>query len=275
MTHDQLNRDTYHTPAASRAWVGIHQFQDWIECPARTAAELSPGLSIEMEAAFREYKWEKACFLVGQYIHTAMGEPEALPAFVEYHRADIYQKNGKPYAEFAHADKLVSRAHREPDVQALLAVGKPEIIMVGQIAGLPWKIAVDWLAPGLFADWKSASSFDDGWAEIDGRNVKVPWYYDYWPQMATYREIIRQNTGESLPAYIVGLRKPTPSYPPAVQAVCFDDDARLASALAKVEGWVPQVARWRSGEDACTPCGKCWWCAMFQPMRTVRAEWFG
>lgn len=268
-----LTADNYHSHEANRAYLGIHQFQDWMECQARTRAELAG----EDRELFAQYKHDKACFKVGTYTHLAMGEPDKLQAWIDEHRADLLKKTGEKYADFAAADAMVARARREPIIRELLTAGEPEVVVTGEIGGVPWKGRVDWLAlaAGLFVDWKTASTFDDGWTVIGERNVKVPWYYDYWGQMAVYREMIRATTGTVCVPYIVGLRKPTGSFPAAVCAHSFEDPEKLEAAYAKIESWVPQVWRWKTGEDKGTACGRCWWCAEKQPLRVTRAEWFG
>jgi len=274
----ELTRDNYHTPAADAEYLSWHQYQDWMECPARTAAELAgedPGL-------FQQYKHGKACFLVGEYVHLGIGEPGRLPAFVEAHADDIFKKakgaKGEKYAEFAAADLVIEKARRDPEVAQMLAVGKPEQIVTGLIGGAAWKIRADLWCPdaGLFADWKTASGFDPYWDTGAGpKGARVPWYYGYWGQVATYSEVLRQAFGERPAGYIVGLAKPTPSMPASIQIVVFDDAPRIEACMEKVAANIPQVLRWKSGEDARPACGRCWWCAIKQPARVERAEWYG
>ena len=69
-------------------------------------------------------------------------------------------------------------------------------------------------------------------------------YWKYTTQMAVYQEIVRQNTGERLPCYIVAVTKETP----ARVTVCEIDQFTLDNELDVVKRLAPHFQRIKNGE---------------------------
>ena len=80
--------------------------------------------------------------------------------------------------------------------------GEKQVIMTGEICGVPIKIKIDSYHPGKqIDDLKIVKDFEPIYD--DERGV-LPWfeYWEYDLQGAIYQEIVRQNTGLKLPFYL-------------------------------------------------------------------------
>lgn len=274
-----LTRENYYDPDMNAAYMSSHQFAAWCECPARQWHKHRGDTPED----FARYEDEKTCFDVGHYTEIGILEPDKLPAWIEDNADKVYKKSGADkggkYADFADADTLIARALREPTMAKLLALGEPQVPMVGEIGGFPWKILVDWYAPaaGLFVDLKTARDFESAWD--DECRARVPWYHRYWRQIAVYRHIIKQNAAAEdefgdWEGWIAGLRKPTKTMPPAVQFVSFADPSRCDVIVADIAAQMPDVMGWKRADTEPWHCGRCWWCALNKPGLALRAEWF-
>ena len=105
-----------------------------------------------------------------------------------------FQKNGKMYAEFLKAGETACLVKKQPLMMHYLE-GEHQRMMIGEIEGLPFKIRMDTYREGEFiSDLKYMSSLR---APNLFDNMIKYWHYDL--QASIYREIVRQNTGKTLP----------------------------------------------------------------------------
>jgi hypothetical protein len=131
--------------------------------------------------------------------------------------------------------------------------GKKQQIMTGEINGVPFKIKMDSYKPGEYiADLKYLKDFRS--PNLFENAIKY-WQYDL--QLSVYREIVRQNTGKTLPVYLVLVTK--------------EDVPRVA--VAEVKGWnleepleivkalAPRYQAIKNGEIEPERCGVCDYCA--------------
>jgi hypothetical protein len=90
--------------------------------------------------------------------------------------------------------------------------GRQQVIMTGEIEGVPVKIKIDSLLPDRIVDRKIMRDMEDVYNrdEHAWEPFWKAWGYDI--QGAIYREIVRQNTGQLLPfGLAVGTKeKPEP-----------------------------------------------------------------
>ena len=80
------------------------------------------------------------------------------------------------------------------------------------------------------------------------------WRYDI--QGAVYREIVRQNTGKTLPFYLAAVTKEPE---PDLELFWVPDDV-LDAALEFVQSMVNRFQKIKSGELLPMPCGTCDYC---------------
>ena len=83
-------------------------------------------------------------------------------------------------------------------------------------------------------------------------------YYDYITQGAIYQEIVRQNTGMTLPFFISAISKENE---PDLEVIQIDNQT-LAEQLEVVKMNVPQIKMLKSGEIEPIHCGYCDWCSI-------------
>ena len=85
--------------------------------------------------------------------------------------------------------------------------GDKQVVMTGEISGIPWKIKIDSYSPHIaINDLKVVREIRDN----KGKYIDFirPWGYDI--QMSVYQEIVRQNTDELLPVFICACSKTNP-----------------------------------------------------------------
>ena len=134
--------------------------------------------------------------------------------------------------------------------------GKKQVVMTGEIAGVPFKIKVDSLLPNCIVDQKIMSSIKELiWVEKDGRNVKVDFVeaFGYDIQGAIYQKIVEQNTSKKLPFVLaVTTKEENPD-----KALIQIDQEYLDRALKLVEQLAPHFDAIKKGIVEPKGCGRC------------------
>jgi hypothetical protein len=208
-----LTEEVYYDTKINRDFMSVSQFKSFSRCEAATMAELNGEYTPERGRAL----------LLGSYLDEMLtGTKESQEKFVEENRAELFKKNGEPYADVAQADEAVSRVKAQPLMVKYLS-GEHQVILTGEIGGVPVKGKFDSYQPGEFVadlkylkDFKSPNLFENAIS-----------YYGYDTQLAVYRELIRQNTGDVLPAYLVIVTKQNPPDVAVVEIDSFDLDEKL------------------------------------------------
>ena len=225
-----LTESTYFSEEASRDFMSVSQFKNFQKCEAAAMAELNGTYVPERGRAL----------LLGSYVDEMLtGTKESQDQFVEENRAELFKRNGDPYADVAQANEAIKRVQSQPLMMQFLS-GEHQVIMTGEIAGVLFKIKMDSYKPGEFiADLKFLKS-------LRSPNLfeNVIDYWKYTTQMAVYQEIVRQNIGEQLPCYIVAVTKESP----ARITVCEIDQFTLDNALDEVKKLAPRFQRMKNGE---------------------------
>ena len=109
---------------------------------------------------------------------------------------------------------IYQRTLREEKFCAYMS-GDKQTIMTGVIEGLPFKIKIDsYLEGKAIVDLKTTQSLDRTFRYyIPDSGERLPFYmaFGYDIQLAIYREIVRQNTGDTLRCYLAAVdKKPHP-----------------------------------------------------------------
>ena len=220
----------------NHSYMSASLFKDFMKCPACAMAKLSD-----------EWQPEKSdALLLGSYVDESLtGTPESQREFLQKHEKDIFKKTGGKYAEFVKADETVERVKKQPLMMKYLS-GEHQIIMTGEIAGVPFKIKMDSYREGEFiADLKYMKSLR---SPNLFENIVSYWGYDI--QGAIYREIVRQNTGKTLPFYLVMATKESPAH----VAVCEIAPENLDRALEVVKANVGKYWQIKNGEIPAKRC---------------------
>ena len=197
-TKSSLTSENYYSPEMNKKYFSVSQYKDFLKCPAMAMAKLHGEYEVEQGRAL----------LLGSYLDEMLtGTDESVKQFLVEHMADLFKKNGDRYADIQQADETLLRIKRQPLMMHYLS-GEHQVIMKGKIEGVPFKIKMDSYRPGEYiADLKYMAS-------LRSPNLFEPMiqYWGYDIQAAVYQEIVRQNTGETLPFYFVVATKEKPAH---------------------------------------------------------------
>lgn len=215
-----LSRRNYYSAKANRLYMSVSQFKAFAKCSASALAEMRGEYSPERGRAL----------LVGSYVDEMLtGNARSRSRFIEENRAELFKKNGEPYADIVQADEAIERIKAQPLMMKYLDGGHQKI-MTGEIEGVPFKIRMDSYKEGEFiADLKYMAS-------LRSPNLFEPMikYWGYDLQAACYQEIVRQNTGQRLPFLFVVATKEKPSHLELGQISQWNMDEALESVRKSI-----------------------------------------
>ena len=213
-----LTSENYYSRSANLAYFSVSQFKSFLDCEAAAMAELKG-----------EYTPQKGrALLLGSYVDEMLtGTPESQREFIIENESDLFKKNGDLYADVMQAAETVERIRAQPLMMKYLD-GEHQTIMTGEIEGVPFKGKFDCYRPGKFIadlkylkDFRSPNLFENAIS-----------YYGYITQGAVYRELVKQNTGDILPFYLVIATKQEPADLAVVEVSDYDLNEAL-DALKK------------------------------------------
>ena len=246
-----LTSSNYFSAEANREYLSVSQYKDFVGstgikgCEARALAELNG-----------EYEREKStALLVGSYVDSYFeGSLEKFKA----ENCEIFTKQGSLKAEYRQAEEIINRIERDPYFMRFMS-GQKQVIMTGEIGGVPWKIKIDSYIPDIcIVDLKIVKSIRNRvYVKKYGfTDFITNWGYEI--QGAVYQEIVRQNTGKTLPFYIAAASKEKVT---DIEIIQVNDEA-LAGALEKVKEHVERVVKIKNGEIEPERCGTCDYCRL-------------
>ena len=193
-----LAETNYYDQESNHAFMSVSQFKDFMKCPAMAMAKLRGEYEPEYGRAL----------LLGSYVDEMLtGTEESVKKFIVEHMPELFKKNGDRYADVQQADETIVRIRKQPLMMHYLS-GQHQVIMTGEIEGVPFKIKMDSFDPEEYiADLKYMAS-------LRSPNLFRPMiqYWGYDTQAAVYQEIVRQNTGKTLPFYFVVATKEKPAH---------------------------------------------------------------
>ena len=217
----ELNERTYFSEKASQEFMSVSQFKSFQKCEAAAIAELNGTYIPERGRAL----------LLGNYVDEMLtGTRGSLEEFINENRGDLFKKNGEPYADVAQADETVVRVLSQPKMVEYLS-GEHQVVMTGEIEGVPFKIKMDTYKPGAFiSDLKYMAS-------LRSPNLFEPMisYWGYDIQAACYQEIVYQNTGERLPFLFVVATKEKPAHLAVGKISQWNMDEALETVRKKIK----------------------------------------
>lgn len=232
----KLTSSNYYSPKANREYMSVSQFKDFIKCPAMAMAKLNGTY---------EEDFSKALLLGSYFDESLTGTTESQRNFLIENEKNIFKKGGGKYAEFIKADETVELVKAQPVMMRYLS-GEKQVIMTGEIEGVPFKIKMDSYKPGEFiADLKYMAS-------LRSPNLFEPMikYWGYDIQAACYQEIVRQNIGKRLPFIFVVATKETPTHLEVGEISQWNID----EAFEKVRNHIRYFQRVKNGEVETVRC---------------------
>lgn len=189
----KLTADNYFSAEANMEYMSVSQFKSFLKCPAAALAELHGDYQREQTTAL----------LVGSYVDAWFsGEMEQFTA----EHPEIFKRDGTLKAEYVQAEQIISRVSKDEMFMEYMS-GDKQVIMTGEIEGVPVKIKCDSLLPDKIVDLKIMRDFEPIYDPDVCSRVPfwVAWKYDL--QAAVYQEIVYQNTGKRLPFFLAAATK--------------------------------------------------------------------
>jgi hypothetical protein len=240
----KLTEATYYGADANRSYFSVSQFKDFLKCPAMAMAKIRG-----------EYVPEKSrALLLGSYVDEMLtGTAESQSDFILENRNELIKKNGELFADVAQAAETVDRILKQPLMMHYLS-GEHQVIMTGEIEGVPFKIKMDSFDPEEYiTDLKYMAS-------LRSPNLFTPMieYWGYDLQAACYQEIVYQNTGKRLPFFFDVATKEKPAHLAVGQISQWNID----KAMETVRGNIVHFQKIKTGEvepERCEDYG-CDWC---------------
>jgi hypothetical protein len=217
----KLTQKNYYGEKASREFMSVSQYKSFVKCEAMAMAEINGTY---------ERPKSKALLLGSLFDELLTGTKKSFDEFVNENNAELFKKNGEPYADVAQAFETAAKVEKQPLMMKYLS-GQKQKIMTGKIAGVPFKIKMDSYKKGEFiADLKYMAS-------LRSPNMFEPMvkYWNYIAQGAVYQEIVYQNTGERLPFYLVIATKESPAHLDVCEIKQYDLDEELENIKKRVD----------------------------------------
>ncbi len=184
----KITPSNYYSRDANIAYFSVSQIKGFMDCPARTMAELRG-----------EYvRPPSAALLIGSYVD-AYFEGE-LDSFIEEH-PEVFKRDGQLRAEYAHADLMIARAESDPVFMEYMK-GRKQVIKCGAIDGFPFKIKMDVLHKTRIVDLKTTKDFSPVYKPGAGR-MSFAEAYGYTLQGAVYQVV----EGHNKPFFLAAITK--------------------------------------------------------------------
>lgn len=244
-----LTSENYYSKEANMEYMSVSQFKAFNGtygrrgCEAQAMAELKGEWLAETTTAM----------MIGSYVDAYF--EGTLPDFKDAH-PEIYKRDGKLKADYIKAEEIIKRAERDKLFMECLN-GEKQVIMVGEIGGVPWKIKIDSYIPDTcIVDLKVMQSLTKLEWVRDLGYLDFVQYWNYDIQGAVYQEIVRQNTGKRLPFLIAGLSK---EKEPDIEIINIAQ-TYLNDAMETVKNRLPNVLTAKNGERKPVRCGCCDYC---------------
>lgn len=244
-----LTAENYYSEAANYEYMSVSQFKDFVGTYGRRGCEAAAMAKLR-----GEYKEEEStAMLVGSYVDAYF--EGTLDAFKRQH-PNIFKKDGGLKAEYLQAERIIERLERDELFMKYMS-GKKQVIMTGELFGIPWKIKIDSdLTNIAIVDLKVMASITElKWVKDIGYLDFVR-YWGYDIQGAVYQEVYYQNTGLRVPVYIAAATKEKKTNLEVIHV----QDNYLREAMGIVEYNIERVKRVKSGEvepDRCETCDYC------------------
>lgn len=238
-----LVEENYFSKEMNMKYAGSSQIKAFVECEAKTMAEINGDWKEEMSTAL----------LVGSYVDNAISG--TLESFKENH-PEILKKDGTLKAEYIQAEYILSRIERDELFKKYIS-GDHQTIMTGEIAGVPIKIKIDSYFPDkAIVDMKVVKDFAPVWDNASGQKENFVDYWKYTWQGALYQEIVRQNTGKQLPFFIAAVTK---EKEPDLAVMAIPQEV-LDIKLEVIKSVLPRIKELKEGKAEPHYCGKCDFC---------------
>lgn len=244
-----LTNENYFSPENNWKYCGSSQYKDFFGSMGMHGCE-----AMAMAKLRGEWQTEKTtALLVGSYVDAHF---EGTLDLFRAQNPEIFTKSGTLKAEYKKAEEIIQVAEQDEVFMQFMS-GEKQVIMTGEIAGVPFKTKIDsYLRAKAIVDGKVMASIRKfEWVKDVGK-VNFVEYWGYDIQGAIYQEIERQNSGEKLPFFIAALSKEKVTD----KEVIWLPDNMLSDRLKEIESNMPRLKALKAGEVEPVRCENCDYC---------------
>lgn len=265
-----LTSENYYSQEADEMYCSVSQYKDFMGTVGKRGCE-----SMALAKMRREFEMPKTIpLMIGSYCDAYF--EGTLPTFAAQH-PEIFSSRGASKGElksdYKQASVMIDRATKDPLFMKYMA-GDKQVIMTGEIEGVPFKIKIDSTDGRRLTDLKTVKNINESFYVKDsGERVSFIEWWSYDIQAAVYQEIYRQNTGDLLPFYICAISKDkTDNVPHPRIAVIELQPLIIRDRLTEVKQNVKHIQELKDGIIEPIPCGLCDWCADNLPLTGVTSS---
>ena len=204
--------DDYHAQAGK--YLSSHRLSAFRECPLLFRKWQLGEIKDEDRPAYLVGRAAHALILEGREVYEsqyAVGGPinpktgapygPATKAFAEW--SEQIGKDVLSTDQATLVEKMADSVRSHPLATELLSSGIAEGVIRTEFGGLPCQGRFDWIAPEYgIVDLKTSDNLT--WFESDARR------YHYLHQLAFYRSLVSETTGQTLPVYLIAIEKREP-----------------------------------------------------------------
>lgn len=239
----EITEKNYFSNEVKQIYTGSTEIKDFLNCEECALAKLEGNFEEETSKAMQ----------VSSYIDAAMSNN--LEAFKE-ENPDIFTKQGDLKAEYKIAEEVINQIN-EDEMFLKYLNGEHQVIMTGEISGVPVKIKIDsYHKDKCIVDLKAMANLELIWNEDTHQKENFITAYDYVLQGALYQEIVRQNTGKTLPFIIAVCTKQKYSERALLQIPQEEMDLKLEF----LKSYLPHLQEVKQHKVEPSKCGKCNYC---------------
>lgn len=189
-----LTEENYFSKEVSKIYTGSSEIKDFLKCEACALAKLNG-----------EWEEEKSkAMLVSGYIDEAISG--TLDKFKEQN-PEIFLKSGELKADYKIADEVLKQMQDDEMFMKYLN-GEHQVIMTGEISGVPVKIKIDaYHKDKVIIDLKAVANFNLIWDEKLHQKRNFIDYYDYITQRCDISRDCETKYRETIAIYYSSLYK--------------------------------------------------------------------
>ena len=256
-----LTAENYHSREANMAYMSVSQFKAFDRCEAAALAALRGEYIPPSTTAL----------LVGGYVDAWFsGE---LPMFQAQH-PEIFKRDGTLKSEYVKAQTIIAKMEND-ELFSLLMSGRKQVIVTGEIGGVPFKGKIDSLLDaekcrkiaeqfpaaraalgddpeGAIVDQKCMRDLLPVWSDEDHCKLPFVEFYGYDLQGGVYREL----EGHNLPFILAaGTKEDEPDL-----AALYISDEDLTAGLYQVEDRTQRYQAIKEGRERPHRCEHCAYC---------------
>lgn len=255
-----LTQENYYQ---DKTYLTNSRIKKYMECQAKAKA-IENGDWVEER--------DETALLVGNYVHSYFESAKAHQQFLEENGDKMIAKTGKTKGQlkkdFLVGDKMIQVLETDERFNQLYHGQKgdkveKEMIVFGELEGIPFKGKLDSvnLTRGYFVDLKTMKSiYADEWNSELRTRVKAAanniLNFGYAGQLALYRELLKQRTGDDYRQFIVAVSKENvPDKEVLVIPEHFLEDGLSRLLEAATEIW--DVIQGKKEPKKCERCDYC------------------